>query len=241
MARVPISRTCTRRASIPSPAKRHSGGYWSKHALLGCIDLDTTPLHRKLLEAVGSDNYFVLTTNVDRQFEKAGVPQDKIFATQGSYTHIQCARGCHQKTYDATKLFLEMNARRQGTEIPSALVPHCPVCGGPMAMNLRQDNTFVEDDDWHRAEAAFSSFLDDALEGNLVLLEVGCGFNTPTIVRFPFEKLCRQHKNVHLIRLNLNEAIVPQSISAKSVCINADMAKSITDLAEAVAERKSES
>ena len=220
----------------PYPDEESRWGYWSHMALLAGIDLDVTPLHRKLLDALNGKELFLLSTNVDGQFEKAGLPAEKIFATQGSYEKIQCLRGCHPKTYNAVSLFRQMEAQRQNARIPSELVPKCPVCGGPMAMNLRTDDAFVEDADWHEAEERFGRFLSACAEGRSVLLELGVGFNTPTIIRFPFEKLARQHENLALIRLSRSKAMVPASLGDRAVGISADLAESIRDLAAELKE-----
>ena len=217
----------------PFPDEESYWGYWSKQALLGGINLDVTPLHRLLLESLSDKKIFVLSTNADAQFVKAGLPGEKIFCTQGDYFHIQCGKGCHDKTYDAVELFQQMDQARMDCKIPSSMVPKCPVCGGPMDMNLRKDNFFVQDDSWYEAEERFSDFLSEAINKKLVLLELGVGFNTPTIIRFPFEKLVREHDNISLIRLNLDQAVVPESFGRRAVGINADMAESIKDIVEA--------
>ena len=216
----------------PFPDEESRWGYWSHMALIAGIDLDVTPLHKTLLDALKGKKLFLLSTNVDGQFEKAGLSPERIFATQGSYKRIQCARGCHPKTYDAVEMFRQMERERKDGRIPTELVPKCPVCGRPMAMNLRVDDHFVQDEAWHTAEDRFSCFLSECVDGKTVLLELGVGFNTPTIIRFPFEKLAREHKNITLIRLSRSKAMVPASFGERAIGINADMAKSITDLAE---------
>jgi len=218
----------------PFPNEEAFWGMWSKLALYGGADLDVTPLHRTMLNMITDKKYFLLTTNVDHQFEKAGLPSEKIFATQGSYNLIQCKRGCHQKTYPAVELFRQMDGARENACIPSDLVPKCPVCGGAMAMNLRADSHFVQDEAWYEAESRFSDFLSEAIDKKLVLIELGVGFNTPTIIRFPFEKLCREHENISLIRLNFDQAIVPQSLGDRAIGIDCDMSKSIKDISEAM-------
>ena len=216
----------------PFPDQESKWGLWSHLALLAGVDLDVTPLHRTLLNALTGKKLFLLSTNADHQFEKAGLPTDQIFQTQGSYRLIQCKRGCHPKTYDAEDLFRQMERKRVNGRIPHELVPKCPVCGGDMAMNLRVDDCFVEDENWHAAEARFSRFLSECEDGKTVLLELGVGFNTPTIIRFPFEKLAREHENISLIRLSRSKAMVPASLGDRAVGINADMAKSIEDIAK---------
>lgn len=221
----------------PFPDEESFWGYWSKQALLAGIDADFTPLHRTLLEMLSGKNLFVLSTNADGQFTKAGLPEEKIFCTQGDYFHIQCAKGCHPVIYDAVEMFRQMEQARKDCKIPTYMVPKCPVCGGAMSMNLRSDNHFVEDEVWHQAEKRFGDFISEMLSDKnlkVVLLELGVGFNTPTIIRFPFEKLTREHENISLIRLNLKDAVVPESFGKRVVGINADMKKSIEDLKERI-------
>lgn len=218
----------------PYPDEESKWGYWSKQALLAGADQDVTPLHRELLKALDGKKSFLLSTNVDDQFLRAGYPADRIFATQGSYNKIQCKKGCHPKIYDGVKLFRQMDQARKDCKVPSYMVPKCPVCGGPMEMNLRCDQYFVQDEEWYAAEKRFGDFLSECVDKETVLLELGVGFNTPTIIRFPFERLVREHKNISLIRLNLNEAVVPESFGDRAVGINADMAKSIMDIVQTV-------
>jgi len=219
----------------PFPDQEAKWGLWCKLSLTAGADLDVTPLHRTLLSAFEGKKLFLLSTNADRQFEKAGLPMEQIFATQGDYDHIQCKRCCHPKTYNAVERFRKMDAARRNGKIPSGMVPKCPVCGGDMAMNLRVDDHFVEDAAWHDAERRFGAFLSEARDKKLVLVELGVGFNTPTIIRFPFEKLAREHENISLIRLNVGEgAAVPASLGGRAVGIDADMAKSITDIVSGV-------
>ena len=215
----------------PFPDQESKWGYWAHQALLAGIDLDVTPLHKTLLDALTGKKLFLLSTNADHQFEKAGLSTEKIFQTQGSYRLIQCKRGCHPRTYDAEALFRQMERERVNGRIPHELVPKCPVCGGEMAMNLRVDDFFVEDEAWHEAEERFCRFLSECKDQKTVLLELGVGFNTPMIIRFPFEKLTREHEGISLIRLSRSKAMVPASLSERAVGINADMAQSITDIA----------
>lgn len=217
----------------PYPDEESFWGYWSKQAKLAGIELDVTPLYKELLRLLRDKQTFCLSTNADGQFEKVGYNKEQIFCTQGDYFHIQCAKGCHQKTYNAVKLFHQMDQARKDCKIPTYMVPKCPQCGGPMNMNLRCDQYFVQDEAWYEAEKRFGDFLTKALNSkkNLLLLELGVGFNTPTIIRFPFEKLTRENKQVTLLRLNLTEAVIPQSLENKAIGINKDIKQTIIDLA----------
>lgn len=219
----------------PFPSEEARWGYWSKHADMNRIAPSALPLYQKLYEMVKDKNYFVLTTNVDHQFHKAGFDETRIFATQGDYGLIQCSKGCHKKTYDAIKLFGQMNQARIDCKVPTYMVPTCPVCGGPMAMHLRCDQYFVEDEQWHKRAESYGKFLGAHLtEKNVVLLELGVGFNTPTIIRFPFEKMMRDYSDLTLLRLNLDEAVVPESFGKRAVGINDDIVKSLNDINKAI-------
>lgn len=218
----------------PFPSEEAKWGYWSKHALINRFDPPALPLYKQLYDIVKEKEYFVLTTNVDYQFQKAGFAEDRIFATQGDYGKIQCQRGCHPKSYDAEELFKKMDAERKDCLIPSELVPKCPVCGGEMAMHLRCDNYFVEDEQWHEAADRYADFLEENKEKKVVLIELGVGFNTPIIIRFPFEKLVRENATYSLIRLNMDEAVVPESFKERAIGIGGDMAGAITDIREQI-------
>lgn len=214
----------------PYPSEEAKWGYWSKHALMNRFDPPALPLYRELHDIVKDKEYFVLTTNVDHQFYKAGFEPERIFATQGDYGEIQCQRGCHQKVYASEALFKKMDEARKDCLIPSEFVPKCPVCGGRMTMHLRCDNYFVEDGAWHEAADRYADFLEQNKGKNVVLLELGVGFNTPIIIRFSFEKMVRENNSYVLIRLNMDEAVVPESFGNRAIGISGDMAGAITDI-----------
>ncbi len=214
----------------PFPSEEARWGYWSKHALLNGFEPTALPLYKELYDIIKDKEYFVLTTNVDHQFYKAGFDADRIFATQGDYGEIQCQRGCHPKVYEAEDLFQKMDAARKDCLIPSDLVPKCPVCGGNMAMHLRCDNYFVEDEAWHEAADRYADFLEQNEAKKVVFIELGVGFNTPIIIRLPFEKLVREHAAYSLIRLNIDEAVVPESFGKRAIGIGGDMACAIKDI-----------
>ena len=214
----------------PFPTEEAKWGYWSKHALMNRFEPPSLPLYTQLYDIVKDKEYFVLTTNVDHQFYKAGFASDRIFATQGDYGKIQCQKGCHPKTYESEEMFRKMDAGRKECMIPSELVPRCPVCGGKMAMHLRCDNYFVEDEKWHEAADRYADFLVQNKTKRVVLLELGVGFNTPIIICFPFEKLVRENASYSLIRLNMDEAVVPESFGERAIGIGGDMARAITDI-----------
>lgn len=216
----------------PFPSEEAKWGYWSKHALMNRFYPPAFSLYQDLYEMVKDKEYFVLTTNVDHQFYKSGFDEKRIFATQGDYGEIQCEKGCHPKVYEGEELFYKMDEARKDCLIPSELVPHCPVCGGKMAMHLRSDQYFVEDEEWHGAADRYVEFLEQMKGKNVVLLELGVGFNTPVIIRFPFEKMMRENDSYHLIRLNMTQHFVPQSFGVRAVGISGDLAQAVTDLKE---------
>ena len=159
--------------------------------------MDGTDLYKKLFSIVKDKDYFVITTNTDDQFLKSGFDKDRFFRTQGTYSKIQCSKACHNKLYDDEELILEMMEKTdENLKIPSELVPKCPVCGEEMDLNLRKDSFFVEDDEWHEQNQNYIDFRQKALNGKLLLLEFGIGFNTPIIIRFPFDDLVKSYEKI---------------------------------------------
>lgn len=187
----------------PFKSLEEKWGYWAKHIQLNNVGAQATELYEKLYELVKDKNYFIITTNVDDQFVKAGFPQYKVFATQGSYAYFQCSRACHNKLYENSEMISNMIENiDEDLKIPSELVPYCPICGEPLETNLRKDNYFVEDEHWHLQNNAYKSFVNDAKNSKTLLLEFGIGYNTPGIIRFPFEALTAQQPKWTLVRFN---------------------------------------
>lgn len=211
----------------PFPTQEAKWGYWSKHSMINRFLPPALPLYEQLYEIVKEKDYFVLTTNVDHQFQKAGFPEERIFATQGDYGNIQCEKGCHPKIYDAEKLFHQMGEARKDCLVPSELVPKCPVCGGNMTMHLRCDQYFVEDENWHKAAGRYQDFLKSMEQKKGVFLELGVGFNTPTIIKYNFWQQVLRNAGASYICINKGEAYAPEEIQDRSVCINGDIGEVI--------------
>lgn len=189
----------------PFESEEEKWAYWSKHIYVNNVGMDKTELYVKLFELVKDKNYFVITTNVDDQFVKSGFPSQKVFATQGSYNYLQCSRACHNDVYKNTELIKQMIENIDDElKIPTELVPVCPKCGETMDVNIRKDEYFVEDVHWHRQNEAYHNFVKKARNHKCVLLEFGVGFNTPAIIRFPFESLAGELTDWNLVRFNKN-------------------------------------
>ena len=187
----------------PYSTSEEKWAYFAKHAYTNNVGMEGTELYKKLYQLVKDKDYFVITTNVDDQFLKSGFDEDRFFRTQGSYSKLQCSKACHNKLYDNKDLLLEMIEKTdEDLKIPGELVPKCPVCGEEMDLNLRKDNYFVEDEKWHEQNRNYADFTKRALNGNVLLLEFGIGFNTPIIIRFPFDELMKEYENVKLARFN---------------------------------------
>ena len=176
-----------------------------------------------LLQLVKDKDYFVITTNVDHQFQKAGFDKSRLFYTQGDYGLFQCSEPCHSQTYDNEATVKDMIEFQEDMKIPSELIPKCPRCGKPMTMNLRCDDKFVEDEGWHRASERYDDFL-QAHEGQHILfLELGVGFNTPVIIKYPFWRMTAGNPNAVYACLNYSEAYAPGEIGERSICIGGDI------------------
>lgn len=206
--------------------------YWSRYIFCNRYLDAPKPVYQELLSLVHDKDYFVLTTNVDHQFQKAGFDRHRLFYTQGDYGLWQCMEPCHQKTYDNEETVRQMVAGQRDMRIPTKLVPRCPVCGKPMAMNLRSDNTFVEDEGWHRAAGRYHDFLrrHDGLK--VLFLELGVGANTPAIIKYPFWKMTYANPNAAYACINFGEAFAPPEIRGRSICINADIGNVLSRLKE---------
>ena len=214
----------------PFKTQEEKWAYWSRHILLNRWQPQALTLYRNLLALVKEKDYFVITTNVDAQFYKAGFAPERIFAVQGDYGKLQCAKGCHDTLYDNEALIRQMTAKQKNCRVPSYLIPKCPVCGGEMEVNIRKDMYFVQDDAWYASDTRYSEFCNKSENKNTVLLELGVGFNTPTIIRFPFERMTYRNKNVRLIRLNAEyEDAIPEN-ETKTVSFNENMAEIINAL-----------
>lgn len=212
-------------------------GYFSRLIYINRYVMPPVPVYQKLLNAVQGKEYFVLSTNVDHCFQRAGFDKSHLFYTQGDYGLLQCSEPCHQKTYDnKTAVFSMLEAtgflakdgeqyivtKRENwnLKIPAELVPYCPVCGKPMTMNLRGDDTFVEDKGWHSASNRYTHFLQSHTEDKVLFLELGVGMNTPGIIKYPFWKMTHLWKDAAYACVNMGQAVAPREILSKSICIN---------------------
>ena len=214
--------------------------YWSRYIYINRYMDPPKPVYERLLGLVKDKEYFVLTTNVDHCFQKAGFDKQRLFYTQGDYGLWQCSKPCHNKTYDneeQVKKMLESQGFVIGEDgtpvipegviakmrIPSELVPHCPVCGRPMTMNLRSDDKFVEDEGWHAAAERYTKFLRKAIDRKTLFLECCVGYNTPGIIKYSFWRMTHEWPDATYACLNLGEAFAPEEIMNKSICIDNEM------------------
>ena len=197
--------------------------YWSRYIWINRYTPAPKPVYNDLLALIKDKDYFVITTNVDHCFQKAGFDKKRLFYTQGDYGLFQCNQPCCQKTYGNEANIRQMVEQQKNMRVSSELVPHCPVCGRPMTMNLRCDDTFVEDEGWHRAAERYANFLRTREGQKILFLELGVGNNTPVIIKYPFWQMTTKNPNATYVCINLGEAYAPREIEARSICINADI------------------
>ena len=199
--------------------------YWSRYIFINRYTDAPKPVYSDLLRLVRNKDYFVITTNVDHCFQKANFDKKRLFYTQGDYGLFQCSKPCCNKTYDNESVIYKMVKRQKDMKIPTELIPKCPVCGTPMAMNLRADDTFVQDEGWYAASERYSDFLRRHKNLNVLFLELGVGGNTPVIIKYPFWKMTAENKNAFYACVNFGEAVCPPQIEKQSVCLNYDIGK----------------
>lgn len=213
------------------PTEEERWARWARHIYYSRFRPDAFPLYRELLELVKQRNYFVITTNVDAQFRKAGFDPSKIFEVQGDYGLMQCAVGCHPKVYSDKDTIEIILKHSHNLTVAPEYVPVCPVCGGNMDVHVRKNQYFVEDENWHKAAEQYEKFMSRyAGSGTIVLLELGIGFNTPAIIRYPFEQITYRNPNATLIRLNSDYPHGPQETAARTISFTENMERVIAAL-----------
>lgn len=232
---------------FPYPTLEEHWAYWSRYIYINRYMNAPKAVYNKLYELVKDKDYFVLTTNVDHCFQKAGFDKHRLFYTQGDYGLFQCSKPCHAATYENEDTIRKM-VQAQGyvigengvlilpeditpkMAIPTELIPHCPKCGKPMSMNLRADDTFVEDEGWRCASERYAEFLRRHRNMKVLFLEAAVGFNTPGIIKFEFWRMTAEKPKAAYVCVNLGEAYAPTEIRDRSICINADIGKVLEQL-----------
>ncbi len=202
--------------------------YWSRYILINRYQDAPKSVYNDLYRLVRDNDYFVLTTNVDHCFQKAGFDKQRLFYTQGDYGLWQCSKPCHDQTYDNESVVKKMVAEQKHMRVPSELIPYCPVCGAPMSMNLRADHTFVEDSGWHTASGRYQDFIRTHKESNILYLELGVGGNTPGIIKYPFWQMTAENPNAVYVCINKGEAVCPKEIEQQSICIDGDIGEALS-------------
>lgn len=233
---------------FPFSTEKERWAYWSRFIWVNRYADPPSPVYDELLALLRDRDYFVLTTNVDHCFQKAGIDRHRLFYTQGDYGLWQCSEPCHRGTYDNEATVRAM-VEAQGFTIeddgnlmppavgepamcvPAELVPRCPVCGKPITMNLRADDTFVEDEGWHRAATRYQDFLRRHEGARTLFWEIGVGGNTPGIIKIPFWRMTAANPHATYACLNFGEALAPSSIANRSILIDANAADAIHRLA----------
>lgn len=204
--------------------------WWSRHILINRYDCPVGKVYNHLLLLMNDKDYFVLTTNVDHQFQRAGFDKKRLFYTQGDYGLFQCSTPCCEETFDDETAVREMVKRQKNMKIPTELLPVCPHCGAPLTVNLRCDDKFVEDEGWHKAAERYENFLRTRENQKILFLELGVGFNTPVIIKYPFWQMTVKNSNAVYACLNKGQAFCLQEIERQAICIDADIAEVLAKL-----------
>lgn len=204
--------------------------WWSRHILVNRYNAPVGKPYSDLLKAVSDKDYFVLTTNVDHRFQLAGFDKKRLFYTQGDYGLWQCSEPCCNETFDNENAVRTMVKEQCNMKIPDELIPRCPHCGKPMAMNLRCDNSFVQDEGWYTAAERYEEFIRRHRNLHILFLELGVGFNTPGIIKYPFMQMTVENPKAIYACINMNEAYVPDEIADRAICIDGDIGKVIENI-----------
>lgn len=209
----------------PYESREEYWAWWSRHILINRYDCPVGKVYKDLLSLIEGKDYFVLTTNVDHQFQRAGFDKKRLFYTQGDYGLFQCSTPCYMETFDNETAVREMVKRQKDMKIPTDLLPICPHCGAPLTVNLRCDDKFVEDEGWHKAAERYENFLRTRGGQKILFLELGVGLNTPVIIKYPFWQMTAKNSNAVYACVNKGQAFCPREIERQSICIDADIAE----------------
>ena len=204
--------------------------YWSRYIYVNRYMDAPKPTYRELLELVKDRDYFVITTNVDHCFQKAGFDKKRLFYTQGDYGLFQCSEPCCEETFENEAVIRQMVERQTDMRIPTELLPVCPYCGNPFTMNLRSDNNFVEDEGWHLAAERYGNFQRTRKNQKILFLELGVGYNTPGIIKYPFWQMTAKNREAVYVCINYGEAVCPKEIEQQAICIDGDIGTVLSDL-----------
>ena len=206
--------------------------YWSRYIYINRYQDAPKPVYEDLFKLVQDKDYFIITTNVDHCFQKAGFDKKRLFYTQGDSGLFQCSEPCCQETFDNEAVIREMVKRQENMKVPTELLPSCPHCGKPLTMNLRCDDTFVEDEGWHAAAERYENFLRTRAGQKILFLELGIGYNTPVIIKYPFWQMTAKNPNAIYACINQGQAVCPQEIKKQSICMDADIGQVLHSLSD---------
>lgn len=221
--------------------------WWARHIYFNRYINAPKPVYNNLLALVKEKDYFVITTNVDHMFQKAGFDKKRLFYTQGDYGLFQSVNPQITITFDNEQWVLEAMAaqgfvkdkdgkfqvpgnKRLSMEIPTSLIPKCPIDGSDVVMNLRSDDSFLEDDGWRRAALAYNKFIDDHDGQRVLYLELGVGHNTPGIIKYPFWRMTMDNEQAVYACINYDASFAPMEIAQRSICIEADIGHVLEEL-----------
>lgn len=231
----------------PFETPEETWAYWSRYIYINRYMHVDNGTYKMLVKLFDSRESFIISTNVDHQWQVAGWDKQRLFYTQGDYGLWQCSKPCHNKTYNNEEIVRRMVLAQGYTivensalvppedskplmSVPSDLLPHCPICGRPMGMNLRADDTFVQDDGWDAAAGRYQEFMDKYQKSRVLHLELGVGFNTPSIIKYPFWRMTYQNSKAIYACINYGEAAAPQEIANRSICIDGDIKEMLEKL-----------
>lgn len=214
----------------PFESDEEHWAYWSRYILINRYMDAPKPVYQQLLQFVRDKDYFVITTNVDHCFQKAGFDKKRLFYTQGDYGLFQCSEPCCQETFDNEQIVRQMVERQRNMKVPTELLPKCPHCGKPMTMNLRADDKFVEDEGWHEAAERYSNFLRTREGQRILMMELGVGYNTPIVIKYPFWQMAAHNPHATYCCINKGEAIVPSEIQRQSILLDCDIVAVLASL-----------
>lgn len=208
---------------FPYSTREEFWAYWSRYIWVNRYMDAPKPVYENLHKLVRGRDYFVITTNVDHCFQKAGFDKKRLFYTQGDYGLFQCSQPCCRETWNNEAIIREMVRQQRNMRVPTELIPVCPHCGKPLTMNLRSDDKFVEDDGWNAAAERYENFLRSRKGQKILFLELGVGYNTPGIIKYPFWQMTYENPNALYVCINQGQALDPKKIAERAIYVDQDI------------------
>jgi NAD-dependent SIR2 family protein deacetylase len=213
-------------------------GYWAVHVTQMRFADGRNPVYEGLRRLVAGKDRFVLTSNVDAMFVRNGFDPERVWSIQGDYAFMQCLRPCTPEVWPSEpvlqRALAAIDSETQEVGDPDC-IPRCIRCGGDVFLNVRGGRWFVENPYQAQMER-WRRWINGKSNERLLLMDIGSGFNTPGVIRWPMERMALQVPTARLVRINPQDARVPHESGGRGLSLSTGAREAI-DAITSVFER----